>query len=68
MMGKKPVAGPDQYYSPKKGDIVFLTLDCASFTSYTLLTPELNAALKENGLAGVEYGCGCVYVEEDESG
>ncbi len=65
-VGKKPVVGPDQYYSPKKGDVVFLSLDDGNFTSYTLLTSELKAALEEGGLSAIEYGCGCVYLDDEK--
>ena len=59
--GKEPIPGPDQYFYPKKRDVVFVTLNDESFTSYTLLTSELNAALKTKDLKGIEYGCGTVF-------
>ena len=64
-VGKKPMPGPDQYYSPQKGDVVFLTLNDGSFTSYTHLTSELKSALEEG--SAVTYASSLIFSDSSKA-
>jgi len=64
---QKPGVGGEIYYYPRKGDRVFVTVstDGGWITSYTRLTPALEAALRENPGA-VIFGMGEARVIEGE--
>ena len=66
----KPIVGGTIYYYPNVGEVAFVTLGGNSlagyFTSYTLLTPELSDTLERDGLSGLKYGIGEVYVKNKE--
>ena len=63
--GKKEIVGAPLFYYPKVGERVYVTLvkSGGSFTSYTLLTPELEEALLHSP-EKVKPGIGEVTVKE----
>jgi hypothetical protein len=62
---QKPGVGGEIYFYPRKGDRVFVTVsdDGGSITSYTPMTPKLEAALK-NDPESIVFGMGDVRVIE----
>jgi hypothetical protein len=64
---QKPGVGGKIYYYPKKGDRVFVTVsdDGGSITSYTRLTPKLEATLK-NDPESIVFGMGDARIIEGE--
>ena len=66
----KSFVGGTIYYYPEAGEVAFVTLSgdakSGNFTSYTLLSPELSDTLDKEGLDGLEYGIGEVFVKNNK--